>query len=206
MDAATMDRGVPSDPQDQVGLRVSETHWGYVIHEDWDQNGRESLTEAVLRFIGLVLVMSAYAQWLLPAALFFGDPVSTKAGLSFFLGSVGAAIYWTANRGTNIDLHVDLARRELRIAHRNARGQSRLQTIVPMTDVASAFIARPKSGGASELYLRLRDRDDVMHVATGDENALRSLHLRLSHDLRPLEDRINRRLAMAVPFKSYRTG
>ena len=51
-------------------FRVMERHFGYVIAEACDRFSSETLIEAAMRFLGLVLGLSAYAQWLLPGWLF----------------------------------------------------------------------------------------------------------------------------------------
>lgn len=184
---------------------VVETYWGYVIREGGYGGEQESLTEAGLRFLGLVLVLSAYGQWLLPAWLFTGDAFIMKAGIAFILGVTGVVIYWYASRGLSVEIHVDVSKREVRVAHRNSRGQTRLHSVVPMRRVESAFLKRSKSEGAeASLYLRFRDRDEVMHVATGPETDLVILHRRLAADLRPMTERISQRLARTVPFRSSR--
>ena len=188
-------------------IRVTETYWGYVIHDDRQRLSRESLGTSALRFGGLILILTAYGQWLLPGALYAGDATVAKAVLSFFLGAIGAAVYWFASGGSDTDLHVDLTRREIRVARRNARDQARLQAVLPMANIAGTFIARPRDGdGPAQLFLRLRDREAVVHVADGDEDDLLILHRRLAHDLRPLEERIDLRLARALPFRSVRAS
>lgn len=189
------------------GPSVRETYWGYVLREDGPADGGESLREAGLRFAGLVLLLAGYGQWLLPAALFAGEPMVAKAGLSFLLGAVGVALYWHASRGTCRDLHVDLSRRELRVVTRNARGQERLRSVLPMAGISGVYVARPRNGaGPARLCLRLRDRDDAIPVAEGEEAAMRAVHARLARDLRPLGERVDERLAQTVPFRSCRTG
>ena len=185
--------------------RISETYWGYVIHEDVDRFERETLSRAALRFMGLVLVLSAYGQWLLPGALYSGDAMIAKTVLSLALGLFGAVVYWAASRESRTDVQVDLTRRELRVSEAQSRGRTRTTAIVPMGNIASAFIVRPPGeGGKSQLYLRLKDRADPMHVATGSAYDLKVLHRRLAHDLRPLKERIDHRLARTLPFQSSR--
>ena len=186
--------------------RVTDTLWGYVIHEDVDRFEHGKLSVAALRFAGLILVLSAYGQWALPASLYGGDAVLAKSAVSLLLGLLGVLIYGMASRPVRIDVQVDLTRRELRLSEAADRGPARLRAVVPMAQVASAFVARTKNGSARpQLFLEMRDRADVVHVATGDEADLLILHRRLSHDLRPIEERIDRRLALAVPFRSRRS-
>ncbi len=200
----TATAGSETPPEGRVP-RMTDTYWGYVIHEDVDRFERETLSGAALRFTGLVLVLSAYGQWLLPAAVYGPDALVAKSVVSLAVGLLGVFLYWLAAGSARIDLEVDLTRRELRLSETTGRGRERLRAVVPMRQVASAFIARSKDGGAlPQLFLQMRDRDDVMHVATGEECDLLVLHRRLSHDLQPVEERINRRLALSVPFKTQR--
>lgn len=185
--------------------RVSDTHWGYVIHQETNRYERETLGHAATRFAGLILVLSAYGQWLLPAALYGPDSVVAKSVLSLALGLLGVLVYWSASRWGGIDLQVDLARRELRLTETSGGGRARLRAVVPMDLVTSAFVARTRDGTTQpKLFLETRDRDELMLVATGEERDLLVLHRRLSYDLRPIEERINRRLARAIPFRSQR--
>ncbi|MEM0945829.1 MAG: hypothetical protein AAGK37_00360 [Pseudomonadota bacterium] len=185
--------------------RVTDTHWGYVIHEQLDRFEHETLGRAAARFGGLVLVLSAYGQWLLPAVLYGPESGLARSIVSLTLGVLGVLVYWCASRSVQIDLQVDLARRELRLTETKGRGNARLRAVFPMGQVASAFIARTKDGASQpQLFLEMRDRDEVMHVATGPESDLLVLHRRLSYDLRPIEERINRRLARELPFRTQR--
>lgn len=206
--SAYVEAGGAIAPETRATLSmVAETYWGYVIRENPHGRNQETLIEAGLRFLGLILVLAAYGQWLVPASLFSGDPIIMKAGIAFILGVSGVVIYWYASRGLSVDIQVDVSKREVRVAHRNGRGQTRLHSIIPMRRIESAFLKRSKAEGAeASLYLRFRDRSDVLHVASGPEADLVILHRRLSADLRPVSERINQRLAKSVKFRSTRTS
>lgn len=202
--AGQKDQSTPSG----MTLSLKDTAWGYIVQEERDRFDRESAVEAAARFLGLILVICAYGQWLLPSAMFGADPLASKAVLSFFLGSTGAAIYWFASRGMHTEFHVDLTRRELRIHNRNSRGQTRLQKCVPMREVESAFLRRPPTRDMpAHLVLRLRAGRGQVQVATGEEEALTQLHKRLSQDLRPTREKLEDRLYRTqVPFTSRRAS
>lgn len=189
----------PTAPQ------VIDTYWGYTIRDADDRFDRETLVEILMRFLGLVLVVSAYAQWLLPPSIFPGDPFLTKASLAFMFGAGGVAIYYYGSRGLATEIHVDLSRREVRLSRRNARGQTRLRQIVPMGKVESAYIKRIEGGnGGAQLYLRFAGKANGIEVARGTEEALKVLHRRLCTDLRPAKERVDHKLSKSLLFQSSR--
>lgn len=188
-----------------AALSVSDTYWGYEIRDGSDRFERGALTESTLKFVGLICVLSAYGQWFLPAQFFVGDTVVAKATLCFLLGAVGFWLYWLASRGLATDVEIDMARREIRVVRRNRGGARRVEVVVPMARVESAFIQRSKVRGAlAHLCLRMRAPEAVLHVATGPQRELESLLRRLSHDLKPMSERIDERLAASVAFRSRR--
>ncbi|MDU8945712.1 hypothetical protein [Ovoidimarina sediminis] len=189
----------------QTGPMVTETYWGYTIRDPEDRFDSETLVEIMLRFLGLILVMSAYGQWLLPASIFPGDAFLTKACLAFVFGAGGVAIYYYGSRGLQTEVHIDLARRELRLSRRNCRGQSRLKHVVPMAKVESAYLKRDEGvPGKAHLFLRFAGRRQPVEVANGRETDLTVLLRRLSVDLRPMHERVDHKLAKSALFQSSR--
>lgn len=192
--------------QRETPLGVRETSWGYIIREDLDRFARETVVEAMGRFLGLVLVLSAYGQWLLPAALYSGNVLWAKAGVSFVLGLIGALVYWIASRGLHVEVQVDLTRRELRVVNRNSRNQTRVRRRVSMRNIESAFLRRATTRDVpAHLFLRLRGGQEL-HVATGSEKMLTAIHRRLGRDIRPASERLEDRLMRQVMFVSKRAG
>lgn len=186
-------------------LSVQETMWGYILGEEAGRFDQDRLLELGCRFLGLILILCAYGQWFLPGSVFVGDVLAMKAALSFFFGASGAAIYWFASRGLMLEVHVDLSRRELRVVNRNSRDQVRLHSRVPMRNVESAFMRRDNGRGArTHLMLRLRDKSQVMHVASGSEAEMHHLHRRLSADIKPAKERLEDRLARQATFMTSR--
>ena len=186
-------------------LSVSETYWGYEIHDRLDRFDRGQLVEPLLRFLGLVLVLTAYGQWFLPATLFGTEAVATKALLCFLLGVAGCWVYWLSGRGFSTQIEVDTFRREIRVVRRNGQGRRRIVNTVRMRLVESAFIQRTK-GRASQahLFLRTRPDDALLHLANGPEHELEALLRRLSRDVRSPRERVAQSLANPVTFRSRR--
>ncbi|MEM1064474.1 MAG: hypothetical protein AAGJ74_03145 [Pseudomonadota bacterium] len=179
--------------------------WGYIVGETVGPFDQDRMLEAACRFLGLILIVCAYGQWFLPGSVFVGDVLAMKAALSFFFGSTGAAIYWFASRGLMLEVHVDLARRELRVVNRNSRDQVRLHSRVPMRNIESAFMRRDAGrNGRSHLVVRLRGKAHVLHVASGTELEMHHLHRRLSADIKPVRERLEDRLVRQATFMSSR--
>jgi len=185
------------DRRGEGSVKLIETHWGYILREADGAVGGVALAEAALRFLGLILVVSAYAQWLLPAALFPAGDVSGRIGLSAVLAVGGAAVYLVANRGFRPETQVDTAKREFRFARRNGQGIARIQRRLPFDAVESAFVRR-RDGGAGELCLRLAGVEAQVHVATGAERDLEVLHLRLCRDLKSPAERVEARMKLVA--------
>ena len=191
----TSDFGVGGETR-LSALTVSETFWGYVIREPQSGFDSTDLMEAVMRFLGIVLVFAAGAQWMLPGALFTGDVIAMKIMLTFFFTACGAALYWYGGRSFRVEVQIDTTRREIRIAGRNSRDYTRLHKRIPMAEVDSTFVKRSGDAeGSAHLLVRLAGEPDPLHLATGKERELRTLHSRLRHDLQPVRDRVERRLA-----------
>lgn len=179
-----------------AALTISETFWGYVIRETEEGFDARALAESGMRFLGLILIVAAFAQWLLPGALLGDDVLPMKLALMFALIAFGAGIYWYGDRAYRNEVEIDTTRRELRIMGRNGRGQGKLHKRIPMAEVESAYVKRTgNSGLTAHLLFRLRGDADPMHLATGEEAELRVLHARLCRDLQPAKERMERRMA-----------
>ncbi|MDJ1007545.1 MAG: hypothetical protein QNJ13_06925 [Paracoccaceae bacterium] len=181
-------------------LRLTETHWGYIVREASGAIGGAALAEAALRFFGLVLVLAAYGQWLLPAGLFPSDAVAAKVALSAALAWIGAGLYFFANRGFAHEIQVDTAKREFRFARRNGRGLTRVVRRLPFGVVESVFVRRGEAGWA-QFFLRVQGVAAPLHLANGAERDLNLLHSRLCRDLKSPAERVEARLKDAEPRK-----
>jgi len=201
--------GTTADPDGTVirfpGPKVTDTYWGYTIAEPLARS--PGLAVPVLRFLGLVLVLAAYAQWLLPAAMFNGEPLLAKAALTGIFGMSGIGLYWFASRGVRRIVTVDLSRRQVRLAQRNGRGDDRVRLIQPISKVEGAVLKRAADPAVpSELFLRLKGRMAPVLIAAGGEAELLALHRRMAEDLRPMRERIEDRLSYDPGFRSVRTA
>lgn len=199
--------GVGGDGAKNGAVRVCETYWGYEIREKADRFDRETLAELFLKFLGVVCVLAAYGHWFLPESLAGSETLTMKAALSVGLGAAGLWLCWYANRGLATGTEIDLARREIRVVRRNGRGRRWTERAFPMARVETAALEPGRvHAGTARLHLHLRAPDAVLHLATGAERDIATLHARVISDLRPMRDRIDDRLAETTPFQSRRSA
>lgn len=177
-------------------LTIGETFWGYVIRETDKGFELRMAVEAALRFLGLIMIIAAFAQWLLPGALLDGDLLPMKLALMFGLIAFGAGFYWYGDRSYRNEVEIDTTRREMRIMGRNGRGHGKLYKRIPMAEIETTYVRRTGDADPTgHLLISLTGMDDPMHIASGDETELRVLHARLCRDLQPAKERLERRMA-----------
>lgn len=184
-------------PERRAGatLRLTETHWGYIVSEADGALGGPALTEAGLRFLGLVLVLASYIQWLLPDGLYRVDPLGAKIGMSALFALAGAALYFVANVGFERAIEVDTQERVVRFVRRNGRGRARVLQSVPFDAIGSVFVRRHE-GAMAELRLGIAGLDESLHVMRGADRDLHLLHARLCRDLKSPAERLEARLRL----------
>lgn len=194
----------PISPKGESTLRVSETGWGYVVRSDVDGIRQVLVSLTAMRFVGLVLVLAAYGQWLVPASFFPGEAIVAKALMTFFFGVLGAALYWSGNGRRETEFHVDRTRREMRLALCVSGGIVRFPLVVPLSRVTDVAVSSIDAKGDAGLLVLLKDQEAPLPMIRGNAKVLLGLERRIRADLQSIEDRFARRLAHRVPFKSRR--
>jgi hypothetical protein len=170
------------------GVRASglnETLWGYVIRPGDRTITRAAYGEMVATFIGILLGMAAYGQWLLPGSINDIDMLPIKIGSTVILFTVGALLYFMSRRGMCPEFQVDLQRRQIRRAVRNRRGIPTQTEVLDFSALDGAFLRRTKSAFIPDrLYVR-RAKQSLIEVSSGREVDLAPILKRLIEDLRP---------------------
>lgn len=178
-------------------IQLTETHWGYILSAGKDAAGGSAMSEAAMRFVGIVFVMTAYGVWLVPEGLLAGNAVQLKAIMATVLALGGAALYFLASYALVLETQVDTAAREIRLARRVRGRKARVVRRIPFGAVQSAYVRRDE-GKPAELHLRI-GADDVVHVVSGLERELNLVHARFCRDLKSPQERIEMRLSVAQP-------
>ena len=188
------------DEARRSALGVSGTSWGYVIRPCEDVLVRAAYGEMAALFFAVLTGMGAYGLWLIPGSNSAPELVPFKiAGMVVFFVIAGM-LYMIARRGLCQEVHVDLKRRELRVARRNRKGRATV-SVVSMDDVERVYLQRAKAALLrNRLCLKLLDQSAPMEVAEGSEAELAPLLQRLALDLNKLpRDTVVKRGKDTVP-------
>ena len=167
---------------DILPFEVRQAFWGYVIR------GTEGPPILVQVAQGLVLALgAACAAASLAVAVLTpeGDDSLSLLRLGASAILMGFAILFLryASRGGVVELHVDLARGELREVVRHRIGRASTLGAHGFDPSASLHIRRD-GGCRRTLVLHHRGSQEGICIAHGPEHALQALRLRLEQDLR----------------------
>jgi hypothetical protein len=180
-------------------IEVLSTDTGYAVREIPKRRDYDAILETVLRFTGVVMLLMAAGQWVLPGVLFGADMMPTRLGLTSVLGMTGFVFFWLAARGLKTQMEVDPKERQIRLVYLNSRGHTRPQKTFGMRDLESFYVKRTKNPmEPAALYLRLRGTQEV-RVVSGTEYDLTRLHERMCGDLQPAKRRAAMRPAPEKP-------
>lgn len=163
---------------------LEESHWGYTIRDRDAARGLRCAAYAGSRFVGMVLLMAALGLWILPDTAHSAELFTMKLAAMVMFTVIGAALVWAGRAPRHLEFHVDTKRGELRIGNRDLRGAFRLASVLRFERVASVYMLRSKDRSQpTRLFLRLAVGDGAIEVASGPEEGLERLRLRLTRDL-----------------------
>lgn len=161
-----------------------ETYWGYIIRERIRDRSVATLKQWTSAFFGVSLLAALVGFWILPGSLVSQDVIGFKLGLSAVMGAMAFALLWFASYGTNYEVQIDLARKEMREVLRTNRGAARIMNRVKFEDIDAVHIARSADQDAkSELLVRMATSSDWVVLACDYEEHLLRLHGRVSRDV-----------------------
>lgn len=165
----------------------TETDWGYEIAtQDAQQASRLGALEAVVYVIGLGFVALTASLWLLPGSSFSPAIVGLKAALSYAVIMGGFALTGIARRGFSQSVQVDTARKQVRVVWVNRKGEMTLKTVFDFNEIGTVFVDRRKfPNEQATLNMKFGDKQNVIEIASGDADSMRTLWQRLLKDLQP---------------------
>jgi len=167
-----------------VGPVLDESHWGYTIRDRNAANGLRCAAIAGSRFAGIILLMAALGLWVMPDSAHSPDLFAMKLAAMVMFTVVGGALVWAGRAPRHLEFQVDTLRGELRVGGRDLRGGFRVSSILRFEQVASVYLLRSKDRSQpTRLFLRLSVGEGAIEVASGTEEGLESLRLRLTRDL-----------------------
>jgi len=168
----------------ETSVSTNETYWGYIVRCQNCDRSVAIVLQWVLAFVGMSLLVAALGFWLLPGSAMSPDVTGLKLAMSTLSGVLGVTLIWFASHGKQYEIHVDLARSELREVLRNEKGNVRVQNRMKFEDVEAVFIEFSEEENAkSNLMLRLANSTHLIEVAHDHEKNLVRLHDRLTRDI-----------------------
>ena len=164
---------------------VSETDWGFVIRPAEPMLERAALFEMASTFGGVLVLLAAFGHWLLPGSNLTPDLVPLKLVSTLLFAGLGAGLVLNARQGMVRELHLDRAKRELRLVQRNRYGAGRLAGAFAFDDVATVALQPSAPFAAARLSLRLDRDDSTVDLLAADEAELLPIRDRLIVEMSP---------------------
>ena len=171
--------------QREGAVSVNDTFWGYVVRPSRKAIKRAAYGEMAASFAGVLLAMSAYAQWLLPGTIVRPEVLPFKLVGTVVFAVMACLLYLIARRGLCSEIQIDKQRGVLRTARRNRHGSSSQTGSIAFHDIDSVFIKRTKAPlSRDQLLVRPGGGLPLIQVGVGRSRELEPLLSRLVGDLR----------------------
>ncbi|MEQ9695274.1 hypothetical protein [Shimia sp. SDUM112013] len=141
--------------------------------------------EAIVRFVGIVIILGAFIQHLVPNASFAGNPTVTKALLSVAFSCIGLAVYSFAMRGHRSEVMFDPMRQDLCISKLDRRGNLRSSRRIPLRHIKSLYVKKAETPGTpSRLRVKLAGTSDEITALRGPYAEIEMMHRQLCRNIR----------------------
>ncbi|WP_197917516.1 hypothetical protein [Thiosulfatihalobacter marinus] len=158
---------------------------GYAVSETTGKFRHTSRNEAILRFVGIVIVLGALIQWSFPNASFAGDPMTTKIMMSVASALIGMAVYSFATRGHRSEIRFDPRKNELVVSALNRQDRHKAVRRVPLSQVKSIYVRRTDMPhGMAALRIRFFNNPNELTAIRGTDTEIEMLHGLLCRDIR----------------------
>jgi hypothetical protein len=175
--------GGPGRRGDILPFEVHQSFWGYVIRGTEGPPILLQIAQGIVLSLGATAAAASLAVAVLtPVA---EGPSFMRLGASAVLMALALLLLRYATRGGVVELHVDLARGELREVVRHRVGRATTLGRLDFDPSASLHIRRGGPAGSPRaLVLHHRGHPEGLCIALGPERALSALRIRLQHDMR----------------------
>lgn len=142
-------------------------------------------SEAVIRFVGIVIILGAFIQWLTPDTNLSGNAQITKLGLSIAFSVIGIGLYTNAVRGYRIELTLDPKKQEIIIARLDRREGVRSKRHIRLRNIKSIYVLKSESlGSPSKMRVRLFDSPTEVTAIRGTYEEIELAHRQLCRSIR----------------------
>lgn len=190
-----LSRRPDADPDEPL-LEQIEMPWGFRLRPaDMTEKASDLIIEWGLTLLGIALLLSAFAQWLLPSSLYVGDTLVAKFVLTCVLGMFGGLALSVSARGFRPEVQVDRMRQEIRFVSRNPRGRGQVLATVDMDQIIGVGITRSLATGDCHCLIYLIDGEKPLRIATGHEDEIRMIREKMDHYVTPAHVRLAAKMA-----------
>ena len=180
-------------------LEQSEMPWGFRLRPaDMQEKASDLLIEWSLTLLGVALLLSAFAQWLIPGSLYTGDTMMVKLVLTCLLGMLGGLALSVSPRGFRPEVQVDRVRSEIRFVSRNPRGRGQVLATVDIDQIIGVGITRSMTSGDCHCLIYLIDGEKPLRIATGTEEEIRKIRVKMDDYVIPPHERLAAKMAARV--------
>jgi hypothetical protein len=183
------------DP-DKPGLEFINMPWGFRLRPaDMKEDKGETLTEWALTFLGGVLLLTAFGQWVLPGSLYGADMVAMKLMLTAVLGVAGGLIISISARGFRPEVQVDRQRREIRFVSRNPRGRGEILATVDIEQIIGVGVTKSIDGPDCHCLIYLINGEKPLRLASGTEKEIIAIRKIMDDYVTPAQERLAAKMA-----------
>ncbi|MEM7720462.1 MAG: hypothetical protein AAF222_14785 [Pseudomonadota bacterium] len=177
-------------------LEQIETPWGFRLRPaNMEEKASDLIIEWGLTLLGIALLVSAFAQWLLPSSLYVGNGLVAKLVLTCVLGMLGGLCLAVSARGFRPEVQVDRSRHEIRFVSRNPRGRGQVLATVDIDQIIGVGITRSLATGDCHCLIYLIDGQKPLRIATGTEEEIRHIRKKMDSYVIPPQERLAAKMA-----------
>lgn len=185
--------------EDKPGLEMINMPWGFRLRPaDMKDSPLDTAVEFGLTFLGVVLILCAFVQWLVPGTLYGGNMVAMKLMLTATLGVTGGLILSISARGFRSEVQVDSQRNEIRFVSRNPRGRGEVLATVDIDNVIGVGMTRSLDGPDCHCLIYLVNGQKPLRLASGTEREIRVIRERMDEYVTPAAERLASRMERAA--------
>ena len=166
-------------------LKATRSEEDYRVQERDGEFRHSSLNEKALRFVGVLLVLSALVQWSFPNANFAGNPMMSKTLLSVAFALIGMAAYRFAMSGQRSEIRLDRKTKTIVLTAFNRRDLPKGARKISLRDIKSIYVRRTDmASGKAALRIRMRAQGTELTAIRGDLQDIEAAHAVLCADIR----------------------
>ncbi len=193
-------RSIADVDPDKPGLEMINMPWGFRLRPaDMAEQAGEAITEWALTFLGIVLLLSAFGQWVLPGSIYGGDMIAMKLMLTAVLGVGGGLILSISARGFRPEVQVDRARQEIRFVSRNPRGRGEVLATIDIERIIGIGMTKSVDGPDCHCLLYLINGQKPLRLATGTEHEIKAIRKRMDDYVTPAAERLAAKMTSSGP-------